>query len=68
MLQFMGLQRVRQDLTNEQKQNKKKKEKKLLSGKGSNNRKDNISVVKTPSHVSMAKTSLKHIPQLFFRL
>lgn len=47
------------------KNKEKKKENKLLSGKGSNNRKDNISVVKTPSPVSMAKTSLKHIPQLF---
>ena len=67
-MQFMGLQRVRQDLTNEQQQKKKKKENKLLSGKGSNNRKDNTSAVKTPSHVSMIKTSLKHFPQLFFRL
>ena len=41
---------------------------KQLSSKRSNNSKDNNSVVKTPSSVSMVKTSLKHFPELFYRI
>ena len=41
---------------------------KLSLGKRSNNSKDNKSVVKTPSSVSMVKTSLKHLLELFCRI
>ena len=40
----------------------------LLSGKRSNNSKDNKSVVKTPSSISMVKMSLKHILEQFHRI
>ena len=41
---------------------------KLLSGMRSNNSKDNKSVVKTPSSVSVVKISLKHFPELLCRI
>ena len=41
---------------------------KLLPGKGSNNSKGYISVVKIPSPVSVVKTSLKRFAKLFCRI
>ena len=41
---------------------------KTLSGKRSNNSKENKSVVKTPGSVSMVKISLQHFLELFCRI
>ena len=46
----------------------KEQKNKLFSGKGSNKGKDNKSVVKTPSSVSMVKISLKHFLELSCRI
>ena len=45
-----------------------KKKKKKLSGKRSNNSKDNKSVVKTLGFVSMVKISLEPFLELFYRI
>ena len=45
-----------------------KKQNKLFSGKRNSNSKDNKSVVKTPSSVSVVKIGLKYFLELFYRL